>query len=183
MQRWPCMSCNSFVILRFSLLACLLELLLAGPSLQAAEPLTTGCSASAYRGFDFWLGQWNVHLGDGRKAGSNLIEATEDGCLIHESWVGVMGNRGSSMNFYEPERQRWRQIWVSGGSIIEIAGNLVDGEMVLAGEIHDRASGASHPFRGRWTLLADGRVRQFFEEHQENKWQPWFEGFYSKVVE
>ena len=87
------------------------------------------------------------------------------------------------MNFYEPERQRWRQIWVSAGSIIEIAGNLIDGEMVLVGDIQDRASGVSHPFRGRWAPLADGRVRQFFEEQQQNEWQPWFEGFYSKVVE
>jgi hypothetical protein len=51
------------------------------------------------------------------------------------------------------------------------------------GEIHDRTCGLSHPFRGRWTPIADGRVRQFFEEQQENEWQRWFEGFYSKVVE
>ena len=40
------------------------------------------------------------------------------------------------------------------------------------------------PFRGRWTPLPDGRVRQYFEElTPDKKWQPWFEGFYAKAVE
>lgn len=35
---------------------------------------------------------------------------------------------------------------------------------------------------GDWEVrLADGRVRQYFEESREpGVWQPWFEGFYSR---
>jgi hypothetical protein len=34
-----------------------------------------------------------------------------------------------------------------------------------------------------WTPLADGRVRQFFEQSDDDgtNWTPWFEGFYSRV--
>lgn len=33
-----------------------------------------------------------------------------------------------------------------------------------------------------WKLLEDGRVRQFFEEQDEQgEWQVWFEGFYSRT--
>ena len=37
-------------------------------------------------------------------------------------------------------------------------------------------------FRGTWTLLEDGRVRQFFEQSadQGKSWQAWFEGFYKR---
>jgi len=141
------------------------------------------CSAEQYRAFDFWLGRWEVHLADGRRAGANRIAATDDGCLIEERWAGASGGRGYSMNFYQPVDDFWRQIWVSGQVIIEIQGNLEDGSMVLIGDIRYRGSGESRPFRGRWTLQDDGRVRQFFEELIDEAWQPWFEGFYTKVVE
>jgi hypothetical protein len=41
----------------------------------------------------------------------------------------------------------------------------------------------SAPFRGLWTLLPDGRVRQFFEQYDKDSesWAPWFEGFYTKT--
>jgi len=54
--------------------------------------------------------------------------------------------------------------------------------MVLEGEIQDLAVGGGNKFRGTWTLLADGRVRQFFEESPDGgkTWNPWFEGFYTR---
>jgi hypothetical protein len=38
------------------------------------------------------------------------------------------------------------------------------------------------PFRGLWTPLPDGRVRQFFEQSNDGgeTWVPWFEGFYTR---
>lgn len=40
---------------------------------------------------------------------------------------------------------------------------------------------AGRGFRGRWSRLDDGRIRQFFEEKGEDgAWNAWFEGFYSR---
>lgn len=161
------------------------------------------CSTEGYRDFDFWLGDWQVRLADGTLAGKNRVQASADGCFITERWQGAGGSTGFSVNFYEPVSHRWRQIWVSAASVIEISGGLQDSSMVLVGEIRYRqtppdASGTANggglvrSFRGKWTPLPDGRVRQFFEElipdnisepTSEEKWQPWFEGFYAKAVE
>ncbi|MGE0625341.1 MAG: hypothetical protein AB7I04_07510 [Pseudomonadales bacterium] len=175
------MTCNPNVILREGLLG--LVLLLALPSAWAEAP--DGCSAEVYRALDFWLGRWEVHLEDGRRAGANRIESSADGCLIRESWTGAGGGEGYSMSFYDPTADRWRQVWVSAASLIEIAGGPVeDGSMVLSGEITYRQTGDVRPFRGRWTPMPDGRVRQFFEElDDEEGWQSWFDGIYTKVLE
>ncbi len=215
MQRGACIDCKSIVILLGQLLAMsvikrlvndLVKSLvkaarvmgmagvLIAPVATAAEP---ACDSGPYRDFDFWLGHWNVHLADGRLAGENRIEASGDGCRLVERWRGARGSEGFSLNFYEPADDRWRQIWVSSDNIIEISGGLIGGSMVLEGEIRYRrpvdggradASGPRRPFRGTWTPLGDGRVRQFFEEWRADEagregWQTWFEGFYGKVVE
>ena len=140
------------------------------------------CTAEAYRQFDFWRGHWEVAAG-GKPAGHNRITSEHNGCLLSERWKSVQGGTGSSMNFYDPARGQWRQVWVSAGTIIDIAGGLDAGSMVLEGTITDLASGEQLPFKGVWTPLEDGRVRQFFEEYRDAGWKPWFEGFYTKVLE
>jgi hypothetical protein len=53
--------------------------------------------------------------------------------------------------------------------------------MEMEGTIYYLAAQRSAAFRGRWTPLEDGRVRQFFEEKdQEGNWQVWFDGFYTR---
>ncbi len=158
-----------------------LGLLLAGGSTAgAAEPV---CDAAGFRAFDFWVGEWTVTLPDGRAAGSNRIERRQGGCLLHEQWQGAAGGTGTSMNVYDPAAGLWRQLWVSPGTLIEIAGNLEDGSMVLEGTITYLADARTKAFRGTWTPLPDGRVRQVFEEAGEDAaWQPWFEGIYAPVA-
>ncbi len=101
-----------------------------------------------------------------------------------ENWQGAQGSTGTSMNFYDPVAGQWQQIWVSPGVIIDIGGTLVDGSMVLEGLITYTGTNEHFPFKGIWTLLDDGRVRQFFEESREpGQWKPWFEGFYTRIAE
>ena len=187
MQPEACIACKSFVILLFLTLAGAPLSAVSGQKAQASETApqqwSEQCQAEEFRGFDFWIGQWTVRLADGREAGRNRISGSVDGCLIQEYWTGARGGSGFSVNFYDAQSAVWRQIWVSGDSIIEISGGREDDSMVLTGEIFDRAAQHRFPFRGRWTLLADGRVRQFFEEHRGKNWEPWFEGFYTKDVE
>jgi hypothetical protein len=137
-----------------------------------------------FREFDFWLGEWDVHIADGRLAGRNRIEKAQRGCVLIENWVSTSGVPGMSMNFFDVSTKKWVQIWTgAGGTQIEIRGGLTENGMLLDGQIHYVANGTSAPFRGLWTLLPDDRVRQFFEQSNDGgkTWAPWFEGFYTRV--
>lgn len=165
-------------------LAFLILLLISiSPRTFAEENKVMPCSDNEkYHQFDFWLGNWDVYDDKGTKQGSNIIEKIYDGCLITESWTSVNNTPGFSTNYYNPVTDKWAQRWVSAGSIIEYEGGLKKGSMILEGKIYYHKSKLSAPFRGTWTLLEDGRVRQFFEQYKakDKKWNVWFEGFYVK---
>lgn len=142
-----------------------------------------------HKAFNFWLGEWDVY-GNQEKTGplfgKNRIEKQQNGCLMLEHWTGSSGSTGTSMNFYDGTKDKWVQHWVSaGGTVINIEGGLEDGSMVLTGDIFyiNNAENPVRAFRGTWTPVSEGVVRQFFEESIDNgeSWYPWFEGFYFKV--
>ena len=138
----------------------------------------------AFGEFDFWLGSWEVTLPNEAVAGRNRITKEPGGCLLLERWTSASGGTGTSLNFFHPESGKWRQVWVgSGGSLIDIQGGLKDGSMVLTGTISYVGREGEFPFRGTWTALDDGRVRQFFEQYDPTQevWNPWFEGFYTRT--
>ncbi|MEM9383966.1 MAG: hypothetical protein AAGA68_02830 [Pseudomonadota bacterium] len=146
---------------------------------EAAAP----CAGEEFRTFDFWLGDWQVRTADGKVAGANRITRREGGCVLLEQWIGASGSTGMSMNFYSPSSGRWNQVWHSAsGALIDISGGWDGESMVLTGTIEYVATAAIQPFRGTWTPLDDGRVRQFFEQSDDggDTWQPWFEGFYAR---
>ncbi|MEM7362753.1 MAG: hypothetical protein AAF525_01910 [Pseudomonadota bacterium] len=159
-------------------------LLFVSTGLVAATPPRYDCNqVPEHRQFDFWLGDWEVVDRDGNLAGRNTISRNEHGCLLLERWRGTSGPEGQSVNFYDPELAQWRQIWVSGGNRIDIAGEWVDGSMTMTGTIYYFSNGVKAPFRGRWTPIKDGRVRQFFEQQaRSGEWRPWFEGFYTTIA-
>ncbi|MEM1231076.1 MAG: hypothetical protein AAGI15_11100 [Pseudomonadota bacterium] len=161
-------------------LCTLLSLLLSGAAAAATPP----CTEAPYRAFDFWIGTWDVHTTDGQLAGTNRITAEEQGCLLVERWRSTTGVSGQSYNFYDTATGRWRQLWVSPGAIIDYAGNLDGDDMVLEGTITNRAGGTTAPFRGRWSPLATGQVRQHFEQWDDatQRWEPWFTGIYSRAA-
>ena len=68
--------------------------------------------------------------------------------------------------------------------VIDISGGSVDGSIVLEGTASYAEGGRRVPFRGTWTPLDDGRVRQYFEEADAaGQWKPWFEGIYRRLDE
>ena len=69
-----------------------------------------------------------------------------------------------------------------GGAQISIRGGMTEEGMLLTGQIHYVGNGTTAEFRGLWTPLEDGRVRQFFEQSGDGgeSWSPWFEGFYTR---
>jgi hypothetical protein len=160
--------------------AALLTLLTVSGAAAQNPPAAPCQEGGSYADFDFWVGEWDVFQADGRQAGTNQIEKSERGCLLVESWKGASGSTGTSVNFYDPARTSWRQLWVSmDGTVIEIEGGLRDGSMVLEGSLIGRGGG-SQPFRGTWTPNDDGSVRQHFEISEDGgrTWATWFDGRY-----
>ncbi len=153
-------------------------------SVWGQTPASYSCMEVAeHRQFDFWAGQWRVESADGdTHYGDNLIEISDRGCVLRENWQGASGSSGSSINFYDPSDQSWHQMWVdSGASIIRIKGGLGGDSMVLEGHIFYLADQRRAPFRGSWTPLEDGRVRQWFEEqNSDGEWKTWFDGYYRR---
>lgn len=151
-------------------------------SAQDGAALKPSCADDIYHAFDFWIGEWEVTSPDGTIAGYNSITRQEYGCLLVERWKGAGGSTGQSYNFYDHALKKWRQVWVSPGVTIDYAGGLNDaGEMVLEGTI-GYANGVVAPFRGVWTKLGDGAVRQHFQQYnaETKTWDDWFVGIYKK---
>ena len=157
--------------------------------LGALLSMTTGLSAQQStppplplesRQFDFWIGEWNVTTPDGKPAGTSKIEVIANGAGLLENWSSA-NSPGKSLNAYNAARKQWQQFWVgSGGGVLELAGGMVNGSMVLAGE---------HDVRGRhlvekitWTPNADGSVRQHWEQSTDagKTWTTAFDGLYRK---
>jgi len=138
----------------------------------------------AASGFDFWVGRWEVRMPDGTLIGTNNITKRDGGCSIQERWVGAGGATGTSVSFYLPSREEWRQIWTgSGGTLFDITGTAGNGSMHLEGTIEYVETNRVVAFRGTWTEGADGRVRQRLEEFDlaAQTWVVWFDGFYRRI--
>ncbi len=136
--------------------------------------------------FDFWIGKWDVHVASGVLAGHNEITREERGCVLIENWGSASGGSGMSINYVDKINGEWVQIWNdASGSQINIRGGITEEGMLLTGTIHYVATGQTLPFRGLWTPLEDGRVRQYFEQSNDGgeSWVSWFEGFYSRAEE
>jgi len=167
------------------ILILLLSVLFAAASAcaQAQKPQFPCEDDARFGEFDFWLGEWDVHTGDGAFAGINSIESPHRGCVLIENWTSATGGKGMSINYLDHASGEWVQIWNDGSGIqINIRGGLTDAGMLLTGTIHYVGNDTTLPFRGLWTLLPDGRVRQFFEHSEDDgeTWVSWFEGFYTR---
>lgn len=158
----------------------IVTLLILSPAVPAET--ASACSAPAYRAWDFWVGEWEVHSQSGQFQGTNVITRQEQGCLLVESWTSAQGGTGQSYNFYHPAQDAWHQLWVSSGAIIDYAGNVNDtGAMLLEGTITYRADGRQARFMGRWSPGENGTVLQELSEWDDEKahWRPWFTGIYT----
>ena len=103
-----------------------------------------------------------------------------------ETWRSANGTTGQSYNYYNPDTDKWRQVWVSVGAIIDYEGGLTEaGSMKLIGTITYHATGQSAPFTGEWTPNEDGTVTQHFEQYNADtdEWATWFTGIYTRIAE
>jgi hypothetical protein len=154
----------------------------AAPPLVAQSP--PACTRAEHRQFDFWLGQWNVTLPNGRPAGTNHIQSINAGCGLREEWKGTGGSTGTSLNAFDPTSGRWHQTWIgSDGTLLLLDGALRDGAMELSG-VTTGANGARTLHRIRWTPLGGTptAVRQLWESSTDDgeTWTVAFDGKYER---
>ncbi len=131
--------------------------------------------------FDFWVGEWEVRRPDGTLAGRSTVAKEQGGCAVRERWRGAGGSSGTSLSFYLPSREQWRQVWVgSNGTTFDITGGWRDGRMRMEGTIEYVHQDRVVAFRGTWSVADDGRVRQRMEEFDlaSQGWRLWFDGIY-----
>ncbi len=159
-------------------------ILLSMTASSSAQPTPPPVLPAESRQFDFWIGDWDVTAPDGKPAGTSKIEQIAGGAGLLENWRGYpasSGGSGKSLNAYNAARRQWQQYWVgSGGGVLELAGALVNGSMVLTGE-HDVRD--QHLIeRITWTPNADGTVRQHWEQSTDGgkSWQTAFDGLYKR---
>ena len=138
-------------------------------------PSPPACQSAEHRQFDFWLGEWEVFLPGGKKAGDSRIESIAAGCALLENWSGNGGFSGKSLNSYDSEDKRWHQSWVdSSGSRLELVGSYADKRMVLS------SAPGSTVQRIAWSVNDDGSVRQLWESSSDEgkTWAVQFDGKY-----
>jgi hypothetical protein len=152
---------------------------LLGDSALAATP---PCAEGPFREFDFWAGEWDVKDAQGKPAGVNAISKEENGCVLVERWRSEAGGHGQSYNYYDPAAKRWKQVWIGLGLLLHMEGGFTEGHMRLEGPLQYVSQNRVTILRGTWTPLPDGRVRQHFEESEDNgaTWSTWFDGYYSR---
>ncbi len=133
--------------------------------------------------FDFWLGDWEVFGPDGKKLGDSQILPVAEGRGLLENWTPVTGGTGKALHSYDARSKHWRQFWVGGGGVLELAGGFSAGSMRLAGARTDEAGVTTH-FEINWTPNADGTVHQAMRTSTDGKatWKEAFDGVYRHKV-
>lgn len=150
-------------------------------TMAGAQPAATACEGAEHRAFDFWLGEWNVHVAGGKLAGTNSIKREIGGCVLHERYDTGRGYSGESFNIYDAPRKLWHQTWVdSSGLLLVLEGGLREGRMVLEGQTTG-SDGKPTRHRISWTPQADGSVRQLWESTTPTgEWTVAFDGRYTR---
>jgi len=145
------------------------------------------CRAGApQQQFDFWIGHWDVYqwtpTGPAGTAtiGTNDIEPILEHCALVENWSAAGGGKGKSVNFYDTNVGKWRQIWVAdGGGSLDYTGEFRDGAMRFEGWTLG-ANGGRVLQKLTFFPIARDTVRQLFESSIDSgkTWQPGFDGKY-----
>ena len=120
---------------------------------------------AAARQFDFMLGTWQVHQGNGNGAQGTATFATDlNTCLVEETFSGPGGYQGLSFNTFDVFTQHWLRTWVDsdGRRIVMTGGPDAAGAMVLQGE-RPGAGGRAIQVRITWRPVSGQEVRQTWE--------------------
>jgi len=158
-----------------------LAVLLFGADAPAQQAQQNPCADDAHHQFDFWVGTWEVTNSQGKVVGTNEISPILGGCVLLEEWQSAGPFSGKSLNIYDAANDRWHQTWVdNGGLLLELDGELVDGNMVMKG-LRPGQDGREVLHRITWEPLEDGNVRQTWDTSADEgqTWTTQFDGLYT----
>ena len=130
--------------------------------------------------FDFWLGEWAVHLRDTEElVGHSHIARGQLGHVLIENYTTANGKfSGMSLNGYDHVAGQWHQCWMDmTGLVLDLYGNVVDGAMVMSGVVQP-----GKQERITWTPDPDGSVRQHWQQSTNDgvTWATVFDGTYRR---
>lgn len=174
--------------MKLALEAIALAVTLACVAVPAAAQQATPCAeVEGFHRLDFWLGTWDVYVGD-QRVGTNRIEAVLDGCAVTERWTSSSGGEGRSLFYFVPATDTWKQVWVTGsatapGGVKEktLVAEHDDGGVVFQGEI-PLSGGRSYLDRTTLTPSPDGTVRQLIEISTDGAtWRTTFDATYRRA--
>ena len=138
-----------------------------------AESNDRKCDNPEARQFDFWIGDWDVANHHRVQSATDRVETILNGCVIIENYAGFRGNHAKSFSYYDAERGKWRQSWLTDdGKQSEFVGEFRDGAMSMTGEISG-SDGSSFLSRMTWRPQDDGSVHQVFE-NSHDKGESWY---------
>ncbi|MEZ5709138.1 MAG: hypothetical protein R3E02_07120 [Blastomonas sp.] len=161
---------------------------LAGDARYEAAMVTLNpCTPDEHRGFDFWLGEWDVAAnGSPVPTASSSITAKHGGCVVLEQY-DAGGYTGMSINFYDVTSKLWHQTWMSNTNVpVYLEGGLnADGAMVLSDDALPISKATGTINRVTWSENGDGSVRQHWETSSDNgaTWSTAFDGRYTRKAE
>ena len=92
--------------------------------------------------------------------------------MLREDYQGTDGHKGQSFTIYDASRSIWHQTWVTNrGELLEIEGNIENGEIVLRGR-----NQAGALVRGNWRPVNE-EVREIAVTSADGgkTWKPWFD--------
>lgn len=150
----------------------LIFLLLTALSFAQSKP----CSSAEYHQFDFWIGDWDAFdVGNEKIPSAHVrVDRILDGCVLHEDYQDLSGQKGQSFTIYDVQRKLWHQSWVTNrGSLLVIEGKLEGDQIVLSGVDDSRGNAL---VRGVWKPVSGG-VRETAAISSDNgkTWKPWFD--------
>ncbi|WP_266157378.1 hypothetical protein [Dyella silvatica] len=141
------------------------------------------CQDSAYRQFDFWLGDWDTYrigAANPSSVARNRVTAILGGCVLHEVYQRTDGYTGESYTIYDAARKRWHQSWVTNeGELLVAEGTQQGKQIVLTGSTYDAKGETLH--KVSWEPTAEG-VRETATASSDGgkTWAPEFDIMFRK---
>ena len=165
-------------IAKRSILATVSSLSALFPALgQASTPTELPCSHAETRGFDFWIGEWDIDARN-RPPGVDewsrhetwirtVVRSGLSGCVILEESIDVIDGDtlvvGMSTTAYNAHLGEYQQLWIDGqGNIWEYLGNWEDDQMALYLESTSSDGTRQTPF------LESTRIRMVFADIEDD---------------
>lgn len=133
-----------------------------------------------YRLLDFWLGDWDVFVGN-QKVGTNKIEPILNSCAVIENWKDATGAEGKSFFYFELADKVWKQVWVTDQGYMKEKiqqKTPAKGEVTFQGEVLNM-KGKKVLDRTSLVLEKNG-VRQIIEQSEDagKTWTVTFDAIY-----